>query len=205
MNVPRMLGWVAFVLGAAAAFAGSPYRDNRAAGAHDEHSDDATATLPVVSATQLAEWIRRREPGLRIVDLRSAEAFEAYRIPGAHHQDPDSPFRIAVSDRDLLVLVSANGRIPAQTIMQLRNIGARGIHVLHNGLRGWLEEVINPVLAAGTTPQARQRVEARAELSRYFGGQPRIASPADPSAAESTPATDDVDASIAHLRRRGCG
>lgn len=205
MNAPRALGWAAIVLGAAAAFAGSPYRDNPPPGAQGERADDATAPLPAVSATQLAEWIRGRQPGLRIIDLRSTDAFEAYRIPRARRQDPDSPDRIAVSDRDLLVLVSADGRIPAQTVIHLRNIGAREIHVLRNGLRGWLEEVINPVLAAGASAGSRQRFEARAELSRYFGGQPRIGAPADPSAAESAPATDDVDASIAHLRRRGCG
>lgn len=205
MSASRALGWAAFVLGTAAAFAGSPHRGGAVPRARVDRFEDATADLPAVSATQLAEWIRSREPGLRVIDLRSADAFEAYRIPGARRHDAVSLDRLASSDRDVLVLVSADGRIPAQAGRHLRNSGAREILVLHKGVRGWLEEVINPVLAAGTTPRARQRIEARAELSRYFGGQPRIGTPGGPSAGKAMPATDDVDTDIAHLRRRGCG
>ena len=205
MSAARALGWAAFVLGAAAACAGSPYRGNPAPSESSARADDPTAGMPSVSAAQLAEWIRQREPGLRVIDLRSPEAFEAYRIPGARRHDPDSLDRLAVSDRDELVVVTTDGTLSVQTGARLRRSSAREVLVLRDGIRGWLDEVINPELAADASPEARQRFESRAELSRYFGGQPRIGAPVGSSDGVPTRDRENIEASVAGLRRRGCG
>ena len=52
-----------------------------------------------ITALELAEWIRGRKPGLRIIDLRSAREFDTYHLPNAEKLAIESvvstPFRPA--------------------------------------------------------------------------------------------------------------
>src|SRR5256714_13982575 len=74
---------IALVLGVAAAFAGTPDRSRNARldvaslARAVEHEDDH------VTALELAEWIRDRKPGLRVIDIRSSDEFSALHIPTA--------------------------------------------------------------------------------------------------------------------------
>lgn len=62
----RTLALLALIAGGFAAFAGSPYRASR---------------VEYVSAAELAQWIRDRKPGLRVIDLRSPQEFDAGHVP----------------------------------------------------------------------------------------------------------------------------
>ena len=78
------LGAGALLLGVAAPFAGSPYRtpqhlDVDGLVGQIERGEDH------VTALELAGWIRGRKPGLRVIDVRTAEEFAAYSIPTAEN------------------------------------------------------------------------------------------------------------------------
>ena len=152
-----MLGLLALVMGTLAAIAGSVVPPPAA----DE-----------VSAVDLAQWIRDRRPGLLVVDARAAEAFDRDRLPGAR--------LIADIDADALrsadtVVVYAEAGVDATALRELSNV--RRLLRLHGGIAAWNEDVLFPVIRADASERQQRDFAARAALSRYFGGSPRLLDP----------------------------
>jgi len=186
MSLTRRIGLgAAATLGLGAAFAGSPYRHRRG------QLDIASAVRAIkdgsdhVSALQLAAWIRDRKPGLRVVDVRTPAEFTEFAIPTAENIPFDQLFDASFSTTETLVLISEGGAHAGQAWVLLRAMGIYNAVFVPGGLADWHEEVLSPVLDPATAPR-------QSELSRYFGGQPRLATGGD------TPAPHT------YTRRRGC-
>ena len=213
--IARGLAITALALGLLAPLAGSPYKANHAvidvpalAGAVAREEDHVTAL-------ELAQWIKERRPGLRVLDVRSSEEYDRYHLPTAQRLALDSLATTPFHADDTLVLYSEGGAHAAQAWVLLRALGYRNVYFLRGGLYEWLEQVMNPTLA-DTTAAARDAFSRAASLSRYFGGVPRSdirTPPADESIAlpGATRATSAVPlpakataARIDAVRRRGC-
>ena len=165
---------LALVLGVAAAFAGTPDRarnarlDVESLARAVEHEDDH------VTAIELAEWIRDRRAGLRVVDIRTSDEFDALHIPTAERIPlsdlPKTPFR-----RDeTIVLYSEGGAHAGQGWVFLRALGYTQVYFLRGGLREWLDEVMTPTIAPTAGDSARKAFAHVSDLSRYFGGSPHV-------------------------------
>ena len=171
MRLVRRLGIGALALGLVAPFAGSPARTQQRwldldsiARAIDEGSDH-------VSARQLAEWIRDRRPGLRVIDVRSPAEFHDDAIPTAENLPIDQLAKSRFAPDQTIVLYSQEGAHAGQAWVMLRSLGVTQVVFVPGGLADWREEVLSPLLPANASPAERARI---AELSHYFGGSPRI-------------------------------
>ena len=156
MNVRSraMLALLALVAGTLAAIAGGV---------------DPPPAADEVSALDLAQWIRDRRPGLLVVDARAAEAFDQDHLPGAKMlADVDAD---AIGSADTLV-VYADGRADAGALTGPSKVPR--VLRLHGGMAAWNEDVLFPVLRADASERAQRDFTARAALSRYFGGSPRL-------------------------------
>lgn len=196
MSVTRRFGFGlgAVGLGLAAAFAGSPYRVQRgridigrAVQAIDDGSDHVTAL-------QLAGWIRDRKPGLRVIDVRTPAEFAAYAIPTAENIPLDRLMQTAFQPHQTIVLYSEGGAHAGQAWVLLRALGVFNALFIAGGLADWRDEVMSPVLSPAATDGEKQAFSVASDLSRYFGGQPRVGERACPPAATA----------VQSLRRRGC-
>lgn len=204
----RILGIAALALGGLAAFARTPDFGANARVDVQSLARSVEAEEDHVSAIELAEWIRSRREGLRIVDVRSATEFDSYHIPTAERIPlldlVNTPFR---SD-ETIVLYSDGGAHAAQGWVFLRALGYRKVYFLRGGLFDWLDQVLNPAIAKPASDTARATFEKAASLSRYFGGVPRAGSarPLDP--AISIPTNSDSahssTSAVARIRGRGC-
>lgn len=188
----------ALLLGVAAPFAGSPYRapqhlDVDGLVAQIERGEDHVAAL------ELAGWIRERKPGLRVIDVRTPEEFAAYSIPTAENIPLDRLARTSFGEDETIVLYSEGGAHAGQAWVLLTALGHKHVRFIVGGLVDWHYEVMAPVLAPDASAQDRQVFEAASELSRYFGGEPGLASAQEPHAANSA-----TRPRAASLRRRGC-
>jgi rhodanese-related sulfurtransferase len=155
-----LLALLALSTGALAAIAGSP----RPAPAADE-----------VEASELAGWIRDRRPGLFVLDARSAAAFDRDRLPGARRLADVVPDALHTG---AIVVVYADRRVDDAVVESLRGPpGARRVLRLHGGVEAWNEDVLFPVIRADASAARRRAFEPRAQLSRYFGGSPRVLEP----------------------------
>ncbi|MFL5614525.1 MAG: rhodanese-like domain-containing protein [Gemmatimonadaceae bacterium] len=211
----RWLAGIALGLAAAASFAGSPYTARHASIdvallAHTVEQEEDHVT-----ALELAEWIKERRPGLRVLDVRTPEEYQAYHVPTAEHLALDSLTRMPFRADETLVLYSEGGAHAAQVWVFLRALGYRKVFFLRGGLYEWLDQVMNPRLA-DTTVAARGSFARASVISRYFGGVPRSDMPREsgdnvlplpqrsrgrtavPLPAKSTAST------LQEVRRRGC-
>jgi rhodanese-related sulfurtransferase len=178
--IRRALAITAAGAGLLAAISGSPYRAERATVDVAQLARAVAAEEDHVTALELAEWIREREPGLRVIDLRTLAEFQSYHLPRAEHIPLDALLTTPFRDSETIVLLSDGGAHAAQAWVFLRALGHRHVYFLRGGVGEWLDEVMNP-----TKPS---------DLTRYFGGAPRIESDLE----EGTAAT------VAKMRRRGC-
>ena len=129
-------------------------------------------TADEVSAVDLALWIRDRRPGLLVVDARATEAFDADRVPGALLLEDVDADALGAADT---VVVYADARADAGALRGLAN--ARHVLRLHGGMTAWNDEVLFPALRADANAKQQRDFMARAQLSRYFGGAPRLLDP----------------------------
>ncbi|MBD8880808.1 rhodanese-like domain-containing protein [Rhodanobacter sp. 7MK24] len=194
MKLVRQLGISALALGLGAPFAGSLFRTqprgldlDSIARAIDEGSDH-------VSARQLAEWIRDRRPGLRVIDVRSPAEFRDDPIPTAENVPIDQLAKSHFAPGQTMVLYSQEGAHAGQAWVMLRSLGVTQAVFVPGGLADWRDEVLYPLLPPNASPAERARIEA---LSHYFGGSPRIGAEQGGNVASAT--------RIGHgSRRRGC-
>ena len=176
------LAGAAVVLGVVAAVAGSAALD------HNQGR---------VDAIELAQWIRDRHPDVRIVDLRSTSAFDDYHVPTAVRIPFESLRGTTFSADDTIIVYGSDEKQAAEAQRLLQTAGFPRVYVLRNGLIGWIDDVMNPTLASGSSPEAKAAFVKTREISRYFGGVPRVdVSPATGTSAGSS--------SVQRVRRRGC-
>jgi len=145
-----------------------------------------------VAALELATWIRDRKPGLRVVDVRSAAEFGEYHLPTAENLPLTALTRTAFRADETVVLYSEGGTHAAQGWFFLRAGGVERAYYLRGGLHEWMTEIVEPTLAADATPAERSAFARKADISRYFGGTPRIAASAS-SPASPTESTSDSE------------
>ncbi|PYP67989.1 MAG: hypothetical protein DMD26_03150 [Gemmatimonadetes bacterium] len=215
-RLTRWLAGAALALGVLAPLAGSPYSSRHAVIDVASLARSVAREEDHVTALELAQWIKDRRPGLRVLDLRSPEEYTAYHVPRAEHLSLDSLATTTFRADETIVLYSEGGPHAAQAWVFLRALGYQRVFFLRGGLYEWLEQVMNPTLG-DTTPAARAAFAHAAELSRYFGGVPRSdlrAMPADdaiplPRAGSSggsavpLPSKRTVSR-VLQIRRRGC-
>jgi rhodanese-related sulfurtransferase len=195
LTPPRLLGGTAAVLAVLAGVAGLTRGNGEGRVDAVALAGEIERQTDHVSAVELAQRIRDREPGLRVIDVRSDSEFDAYHIPSAEHLPLRALATLKPRDGETLVLYSEGGAHAAQGWVFLRSLGHRRVYFLAGGLLDWLEEVMNPALAAHD--MASERIAA---LSRYFGGRPRI------GAAAATPDSvgETLSSEVTRIRRRGC-
>ena len=186
----RWLAGAAALVGGLAALAGSPYR-RAVARAPGAARSPAAPGSPVaidvaelarivtdqgdhVSAIELAGWLHAHRPRQRVIDIRTAPEFAAYHIPGAEHIPLDRLAFTPFATDETVVLYSEFGVHGAQAWIFLRAFGLHRVFFLRNGLHEWLDDVMSPTLAADAPADARAGFARISELSRSFGGMPRV-------------------------------
>ncbi len=169
-----VLAAIAGVAGLMAAFAGSPFATTRATVDVDRLAAAVAHEEDHVTALELAEWIRDRRSGLRIIDLRSADAFDEYHLPRAEQVPIEKLTRTPFRQDETIVLVSDAGGHAAQGWVLLQALGHRHVFFLRGGLADWIDDVMNPTLAVGASPDEITAFRRVSAISRYFGGVPRV-------------------------------
>src|SRR5262249_16770260 len=144
----------------------------------------------------------------RVIDVRSARDHAEYNIPSSEQLALVELTRMPLKPAETVVLYSEGGTHAAQGWFLLRARGIEHVYFLRGGLYEWLTQVVDLTLPADGRAEEGKTVTEVAELSRYFGGQPRVSSQnrseleaAVLAASNSSSATADV---IRRVKRRGC-
>ncbi len=170
LTVNRKLAVGAIALGAVAVFA-EPYSGHAVSIAPRDLAVMVEREVDHVTPRDLADWLVAGRADFRLVDVRSAEQYAAYHIPGAEHVSVSALPDLRVEPTEKVVLYSDEGTHAAQAWFLLRARGARNAYILLNGLSGWREEVLFPTLEPASTPFQRQRNDQLASVAAHFGGR----------------------------------
>lgn len=156
-----------------------------------------------VTAIELAQWIKDRKPGLRVLDVRSDSEFKEFAIPTAERVPLTAMAGMRPRADETLVLYSEGGAHAAQGWVLLRASGHGNVFFLRGGLLDWMDDIVSPVISPPSGNAAADSVWARqASLSRYFGGTPRVG--ATPILPQVDPREATAAAAVSRAKRRGC-
>lgn len=128
-----------------------------------------------ITPLELADWVIKEKADWRLVDLRTAQDYGAYHIPGAENVELALLGSAALPRNETLVLYSEGGIHAAQAWLLLKARGYPSVLSLKGGLDGWKDEVLFPEPPDRPGPKEAARLERLRAVSRFFGGQPRTA------------------------------
>ena len=207
MTTPTRLALVAGLLGGLALFAGSPYLADHGRINVDGLAADIARGEDRIDPITLAAWVRDQRPGLRVIDLRSPDDYAAFHIPTATVQPLESTLASTFAASDTIVIYSDSSAPASQAWVLLKARTRAAVYYLRGGVGAWLDEVMAPTIASDAPTAGREAFARTSELSRYFGGAPRVIHPGDPEplprASDETPRAEML-AKVARMKRRGC-
>lgn len=140
-----------------------------------------THLSPVVTAEELIALLSER-PDLRLLDVRTAGEFETAHISGAYNVPLDTLAEhgpeIQAAIQQPLVLVCQSGGRARQAEAVLKRAGMPNLHVLEDGMNGWLAAGKPVVRRRRRLPLERQVRIAAGALAAAGGLLALAASPA---------------------------
>ena len=165
-----------------------------------------------ISAPELAARIMRRDPALRVFDLRPRADYERFHVPGAAHATVRSLARDTLPSPVTAVLYAHTLPHATRASARLNERGVRDVSILRGGLYEWIARIHEPRLAADATAAERAEFEQALLWSRFFGGRPLEDVPrSQVPSGYWTGSRDGDDRSlettllaVAAIRRRGC-
>lgn len=118
---------------------------------------EANARTQYVTPDVVADMIIKKDPSLRLIDVRSQEEFEKFSLPGAVNipaADLLSDKYSDVLNQDLKMNVFySNGTVIAnESWMVTRQLGYTNNYVLEGGLNYWFDAILNPQKPPSTSP-----------------------------------------------------
>lgn len=113
---------------------------------------------------QVADMVIQKDPSLQLIDVRKADDFEKFSLPGAINIPLDdflNPDWEAYINQDARVNVfySNSSNEANEAWMIARQLGYKNNYVLQGGLNYWAETIMNPEVPAATSPNE--------EIARY--------------------------------------
>ncbi len=160
-----------------------------------------------IAAEELAKWLIDKKPDLLVVDMRSAEEFAQYHIPGAVNIpftklfEPEAQ-EILSSDKTI-VLYSNGGTHAAQAWVLLKQMGIES-YVLLGGLNYWAEAILNPKAPNALAADSEiLKYQFQKSASGYFAPGGAVAAPADSATAPAKPKAQ-IDLNKKKKARAGC-
>jgi len=135
-----------------------------------------------VSTDEVAERIINQDPSLFLVDVRMADFYGEYSLPGAANiplEELLSPdWKGYLTQEHMDVVFYSNGDIYAEQAWMLANrMGYKNLYIMKGGLNCWFETIIKPVMPEQTASNTEiDLYEFRKGASQYFTGGDLVSS-----------------------------
>ncbi len=173
------IGATALVLAAALAIGGpAPHQDSVVE--HASWLQDIETGADHIEPDELARELLAAPTDVVLVDLRPADEYAAWHLPGAVHATvpqicgPEGTAWFAAQPR-LVVLYSNGPAHPGQAWVELRRQGHTNVKVLAGGLEDFRTQVLTPPSLRPDATESSSRAEqaGHALLRAFFLGDPR--------------------------------
>ena len=154
-----------------------------------------------VTALELAAELRAAPDSVIILDIRDEPSYREFHAPRARLAETgrvlEAVEAAGATDASLIVVAGGIEHDPRPAWLALRRAGYGRAHYLPDVLGSWLDDIISPTLPSSASEAEREAWETQADLSRYFGGFPRIVE-------ASSGGSEDAGSRLRRAKRRGC-
>lgn len=146
-----------------------------------------------VTPDAVADMIIKKDPSLRLIDVRSQDEFEKFSLPGAINipvTDLLSENYTDILNQDVKMnIFYSNGTLTAnEAWMITRQLGYNNNFVLEGGLNYWYDTILNPQKPASTSPDEEfAKYNFRKSEGQALGGGATVQTTQDQSAAPAKP------------------
>lgn len=146
-----------------------------------------------VTPDAVADMIIKKDPSLRLIDVRSQDEFEKFNLPGAINipvTDLLSENYTDILNQDVKMnIFYGNGTLTAnEAWMITRQLGYNNNFVLEGGLNYWFDAILNPQKPASTSPDEEfAKYNFRKSAGLALGGSAPMQAAQDQSAVSSKP------------------
>jgi rhodanese-related sulfurtransferase len=137
---------------------------------------EANSRTQFIAPDAVADMIVRKDPSLRLIDVRSQDEFEKFSLPGAINIPSadllsDNFTDILNQDTKMNVFYS-NGTLAAnEAWMVTRQLGYENNYVLEGGLNYWFDNILNPQMPVSTSPDEEfAKYDFRKSAGQALGG-----------------------------------
>ncbi|MEI6049426.1 MAG: rhodanese-like domain-containing protein [Bacteroidota bacterium] len=146
-----------------------------------------------VTPDAVADMIIKKDPSLRLIDVRSQDEFEKFSLPGAINipaTDLLSDQYADIINQDVKTnIFYSNGTLAAnEAWMITRQLGYNNNFVLEGGLNYWFDAILNPQKPASTSPDEEfAKYDFRKSAGMALGGGGTVQNSQDQGAASAKP------------------
>lgn len=156
--------------------------------------DEVTTRTQYVTPDAVADMIIKKDPTLRLIDVRSQDEFEKFSLPGAINIPITDLLSDAYSDilnQDVKMnIFYSNGTLASnEAWMITRQLGYNNNFVLEGGLNYWFDAILNPQKPASTSPDEEfSKYDFRKSAGLALGGGAVLQTSQDQGTTSSKPA-----------------
>jgi sulfur-carrier protein adenylyltransferase/sulfurtransferase len=123
----------------------------------EELLSEANTRTQYITPDIVADMIVKKDPALRLIDVRSQDEFEKFSLPGAINipaADLLSDKYVDILNQDLKMnIFYSNGTVAANEVWMItRQLGYTNNYVLEGGLNYWFDNILNPQKPSSTSP-----------------------------------------------------
>jgi len=168
---------------------------------------EANTRTQYVTPDAVADMIVKKDPSLRLIDVRSQDEFEKFSLPGAINIPATDLLSDQYSDilnQDIKMNVFySNGSLTANEAWLItRQLGYSNNFVLEGGLNYWFNAILNPERPATTSPDEEfAKYDFRKSAGQALGG----GGPVQASQDQNAPAAKPVIKPVAKKKRAAGG
>jgi len=155
---------------------------------------EANTRTQYVTPEVVADMVVKKDPSLRLIDVRSQEEFEKYSLPGAINIPAsdllsDKYTDILNQDVKMNVFYSNGSLVANEAWMITRQLGYTNNFVLEGGLNYWFDAILNPQKPASTSPDEEfAKYDFRKSAGQALGGGGPVQVTQEPAATSAKPA-----------------
>jgi rhodanese-related sulfurtransferase len=155
---------------------------------------EANARTQYVTPEVIADMIVKKDPSLRLIDVRSQEEFEKYSLPGAINIPApdllsDKYSDILNQDVKMNVFYSNGSLVANEAWMVTRQLGYSNNFVLEGGLNYWFDAILNPQKPSATSPDEEfAKYDFRKSAGQALGGGGPVQVTQEQAATSAKPA-----------------
>jgi sulfur-carrier protein adenylyltransferase/sulfurtransferase len=148
----------------------------------DELLAEANTRTQFITPDVVADMIVKKDPSLRLIDVRSQEEFEKFSLPEAINVPitdllSDKYTDILNQDLKMNVFYSNSTIVSNEAWMITRQLGYKNNYVLEGGLNYWYDAILNPSKPASVNSDEEfAKYDFRRSAGEALGGGGAVAS-----------------------------